>query len=105
MYENLRDGIIIWKLDIFEIRSWMSKLEVRSEKIMKNLILIFQIAVSLSLIVLIVLQAKGVGLGRAWGGDGGFYKSRRGVEKIVFNLTVGLVFVFLVTSILTLIFS
>lgn len=72
---------------------------------MKNIILVFQLAVSVSLIVLIVLQAKGVGLGRAWGGGGEFYKSRRGVEKIVFNLTIALVVVFLITSILSLIYS
>lgn len=72
---------------------------------MKNLILILQIIVSVSLIILIILQAKGVGLGRAWGGGGEFYKSRRGVEKIVFNLTIILVVVFLITSILSLIYS
>lgn len=72
---------------------------------MKIIISILQITVSVSLIALIILQAKGVGLGRAWGGGGDFYKSRRGVEKIVFNLTVFLVIVFLVTSILSLIYS
>ncbi|MBI3379178.1 preprotein translocase subunit SecG [Candidatus Gottesmanbacteria bacterium] len=72
---------------------------------MKNIILIFQIAVSVSLILLIILQAKGVGLGRAFGGGGEFYKSRRGVEKIVFNLTIALVIIFLITSILSLIYS
>lgn len=72
---------------------------------MKIIIPILQITVSVALIVLIILQAKGVGLGRAWGGSGDFYKSRRGVEKIVFNLTIFLVIVFLVTSILSLIYS
>lgn len=72
---------------------------------MGNLIFIIQILVSIILIALIVLQAKGVGLGRAWGGSGDFYKSRRGVEKIVFNLTIILVVVFLITSILALIYS
>jgi len=72
---------------------------------MKSLISIIQIAVSVSLIFLIVLQAKGVGLGRAWGGGGEFYKSRRGVEKIVFNFTIILIVIFLVTSILSLLYS
>lgn len=72
---------------------------------MNILITIFQIIISVLLIVLIVLQAKGVGLGRAWGGAGDFYKSRRGVEKIVFNLTVILTLIFLLTSILSLIYS
>lgn len=72
---------------------------------MKNIIVIAQIVVSIFLIVLIILQAKGVGLGRAFGGAGDFYKSRRGVEKIVFNLTVVLLITFLVTSILSLLYS
>lgn len=72
---------------------------------MKNIIVIVQIVVSILLVVLIILQAKGVGLGRAFGGAGDFYKSRRGVEKIVFNLTIVLLITFLVTSILSLLYS
>jgi preprotein translocase subunit SecG len=70
---------------------------------MKNIILIIQLVVSISLIALILLQAKGVGLGRAWGGGGEFYKSKRGVEKVVFQTTVALAIVFMVTSLLSLI--
>ena len=72
---------------------------------MNNIIVIAQIIVSILLIALIILQAKGVGLGRAFGGTGDFYKSRRGVEKIVFNLTIVLLITFLVTSILSLLYS
>lgn len=72
---------------------------------MKNLLPIIQIIVAGALIALILLQAKGVGLGRAWGGGGDFYKSRRGVEKIIFNLTIILVIIFLTSSIASLIFS
>lgn len=72
---------------------------------MKNLILVLQLAVSIALIILIILQAKGVGLGHAWGGAGEFYKSRRGVEKLIFNVTITLVAAFLITSILSLVYS
>ena len=61
-----------------------------------------QIVVSVLLITLIVLQAKGTGLGRAWGGGGEFYKSRRGVEKVIFRATIILVFLFLLSSIVNL---
>lgn len=69
---------------------------------MKNSILLVQIILSVMLISLILLQAKGVGLGRAWGGGGDFYKSRRGVEKFVFQSTVVVTFLFLASSILNL---
>lgn len=72
---------------------------------MKAIFSIFQLIVSISLIVLILLQAKGVGLGKTWGGSGEFYKSRRGVEKIIFSTTVFLGVIFLISSILTLLFS
>lgn len=72
---------------------------------MKNIILIIQLIISIALVVLIVLQAKGVGLGRTWGGAGEFYKSRRGVEKVIFQATIALVVLFLASSILTLLFS
>ena len=72
---------------------------------MKNYLPIIQIIVAGILIALILLQAKGVGLGRAWGGGGDFYKSRRGVEKIIFNLTILMAVIFLASSILSLLFS
>lgn len=72
---------------------------------MENILLVIQSVISVSLVTLILLQAKGVGLGRAWGGGGEFYKSRRGVEKIIFNFTVFLVVLFLISSILTILYS
>lgn len=44
--------------------------------------------VSVVLTALVMLQAKGGGLGSMFGGDGGIYQTRRGVEKTVFNMTV-----------------
>lgn len=67
--------------------------------------LIFQIIISILLVSFILLQAKGVGLGRAWGGVGEFYKSRRGVERIIFYFTIFLTVAFLLSSIFTLILS
>ena len=66
---------------------------------MQQTLVIIQVIVSVSLIAVILIQAKGVGLGRAWGGGGEFYKSRRGVEKVIFRLTVVLVALFLASSI------
>jgi len=64
----------------------------------KTILLIVQIIVSLSLITLILLQAKGSGLGTAFGGEAGFYRSKRGVEKLFVYLTVVLATIFMLLS-------
>ena len=60
------------------------------------------IIVSIMLIIMVVLQSRGVGLGGLGGGDmgGGGYHVRRGVERLLFNITIGLSVVFFVLAIL-----
>ena len=70
---------------------------------MKLFVLIGQIITALSLSALILLQAKGTGLGSAFGGKGEFYRSKRGVEKIVFIATIVLGVLFLLFSIANLV--
>jgi preprotein translocase subunit SecG len=61
---------------------------------------IVQMIISVALIVVILLQAKGSGgLGGIFGGEGGVYRTRRGVEKTLFSVTVGLSVAFLLISI------
>lgn len=67
---------------------------------MKNLLTIAEIIIAGLLIAAILIQAKGTGLGSAWGGTGEFYRSKRGLEKILFILSIVLAFVFLLVSIL-----
>lgn len=60
-----------------------------------------QIALSLLLIMGIVLQQRGAGLGGAFGGDNyasTFYK-RRGAEKFLFNATIVLAVLFVASAI------
>ena len=60
-----------------------------------------QIVVSVALIVAILLQTKGSGVGSLFGGsDTGVYKTRRGVEKTLFNVTIGLALAFFFIAIL-----
>jgi preprotein translocase subunit SecG len=66
---------------------------------------VVQIILSIALIVLVVLQSKGGSLSRMFGGEGGVYKTRRGVEKTLFMVTIGLVVAFFVFSILSVIFQ
>ena len=63
---------------------------------------IIQIIISIALIVVILAQARGSGgLGGIFGGEGGVYRTRRGVEKTLFNVTVGLAVAFFFVSILS----
>jgi preprotein translocase subunit SecG len=57
--------------------------------------------VSVALIVVILLQSRGAGLGGLSGGDygGGSYHVRRGVERLLFNVTIGLSIVFFALAI------
>lgn len=69
----------------------------------------FQVAsivMSVVLVILIMLQVKGGGLGSLLGGDagGGIARTRRGLEKTLFQITVGLAVVFLTICIFAVVF-
>lgn len=72
---------------------------------MEGALQIASIVVSILLIILILLQVKGGGLGSFLGGDagGGFSRTRRGLEKTMFQVTVLLSIAFLGISILSMI--
>ncbi len=55
---------------------------------MKFVLNIAQIAVSVILVASILLQARGTGLGAAFGGEGNVYRTKRGVEKLLFRSTI-----------------
>ncbi|MBC8263067.1 MAG: preprotein translocase subunit SecG [Anaerolineales bacterium] len=57
---------------------------------------IIQVIISVSLVAAVLLQTKGSGLGGMFGGQGAVYTSRRGVEKTIFQVTIGLSGAFLV---------
>jgi preprotein translocase subunit SecG len=60
---------------------------------------IAQILVAIVLTLVILLQAKGSGIGTALGGGtSSSFRTRRGVEKTLFQLTIVLALVFLVIS-------
>ena len=64
------------------------------------------IITSIALIVSIVLQNKGVGLGGLTGQDAGsVYSARRGIEKTLFWITVTLAVVFIVLVLITIRFT
>jgi preprotein translocase subunit SecG len=60
------------------------------------------IITSIALIASVILQSKGAGLGGLTGGDmGGIFTARRGVEKLLFRVTIGLSVLFFVLATLT----
>jgi len=69
---------------------------------LKTYFYIIQLIISVSLIGIVLLQAKGSGgLGGLFGGsDGAVYKSRRGFEKTIYQITIGLVVAFFLFSLL-----
>ena len=67
---------------------------------MPSYLIIAQILVALALIVAITLQVKGGGLGGIFGQPDSVYRTRRGVEKSLFQITVGLTILFVILSIL-----
>ena len=67
---------------------------------MENVLLLGQIVVSFALMASILLQTRGAGLGATFGGDSSVYRSRRGIEKRLFQFTVALAVLFVIFSII-----
>ena len=61
---------------------------------------IVQIILSIGMVVLVMLQTKG-GLGNLFGGEGSVFHRRRGVEKTLFQITIGLAVVFFLSALAT----
>ncbi|MBU3957050.1 preprotein translocase subunit SecG [Patescibacteria group bacterium] len=66
---------------------------------MNNLLIFLQLIFAIGLVAAILLQSRGTGLGDIFGGGGESYRSKRGVEKILFIVTIGLAIGFVLTAI------
>jgi preprotein translocase subunit SecG len=60
-----------------------------------------QIIVSIALIFAILLQARGTGLSGTFGGDSAVYRSRRGVERRLWQFTIVLLALFVIFSLVS----
>ena len=67
---------------------------------MNGILLLGQVLVSIALIASILMQSRGAGLGATFGGDSSVFRSRRGIEKRLFQFTVALTMLFVVFSII-----
>jgi preprotein translocase subunit SecG len=64
-----------------------------------------QLIVSIALMAAILLQSRGTGLSGTFGGDSAVYRSRRGIEKRLFQFTVVLGVLFVLFSLVAYAFS
>ena len=57
-----------------------------------------QLIVSVALALAILLQSRGSGLGGTFGGDSAVYRSRRGIERRLWQFTIALIVLFVLFS-------
>jgi preprotein translocase subunit SecG len=69
---------------------------------MEMYLYIAQIVVAVALILVALLQVRGGGLGGIFGQADTVYRTKRGVEKTLFQLTIALVVIFIVLSVVSL---
>ena len=72
---------------------------------MNPLLAFGQIIVSFALIASILLQARGTGLSGTFGGDSAVYRSRRGVERRLWQFTIVLTVLFVLFSLASFVIS
>ncbi len=70
---------------------------------MNYLIMGVQVVVSILLTVIVLLQSKGSGLGQAFGSQAAFTHTRRGAEKLFFQTTIILGFLYILISVVNII--
>ena len=69
------------------------------------MITVSKIILSTALILVVLLQVRGGGLGGIFGQPDSVFRTKRGIEKTLFQLTIALVVLFITISLLALIIS
>lgn len=64
-----------------------------------------QTLVCIAVIIAILLQARGTGLSGTFGGDSAVYRSRRGIERRLWQFTIVLLALFVLFSLASFVFS
>lgn len=68
---------------------------------MNPILAVGQIILSLALIASILMQARGTGLSGTFGGDSAVYRSRRGIERRLWQFTILLIVLFVVFAVVS----
>jgi len=67
---------------------------------MENYLIIAQMVLSVALVLVLLLQVKGGGLGGIFGQADTVYRTKRGLEKTLFQFTIVLVVLFVTISLI-----
>ena len=66
---------------------------------MKDALRVAQLILAISLITLILMQSRGTSLGTVFGQEGSVFHTRRGAERVLFNVSIGVGVAFLLISV------
>lgn len=66
---------------------------------MKDALRIAELILAVSLIVLILMQSRGTSLGSVFGQEGSVFHTRRGAERVLFNVSIGVALAFLIIGV------
>jgi len=69
---------------------------------MQTFISVAQIVLSVALILAVLFQVRGGGLGGIFGQPDTVYRTKRGLERTLFQLTIALIILFIIVSVLSL---
>jgi preprotein translocase subunit SecG len=65
---------------------------------LSNSLRTIELILAVALITLILMQSRGTSLGSVFGQEGSVFHTRRGAEKILFNVTIAVAIAFIVVS-------
>jgi preprotein translocase subunit SecG len=66
---------------------------------MKDALRFAELVLAVSLIVLILMQSRGTSLGSVFGQEGSVFHTRRGAERVLFNVSIGVAVAFIVIAV------
>jgi preprotein translocase subunit SecG len=66
---------------------------------LKTSLQVAELILAIALVVLILMQSRGTSLGSVFGQEGSVYHTRRGAERILFNVSIGVGVAFLVIGV------
>lgn len=66
---------------------------------MQQVVNLLQIILGVLLVLVILLQSKGTGLGSTFGGELAMYRTKRGAEQLLFRVTIVLTVLFILASV------